>query len=224
MKRILLLLFALLLISVLNAASVRIGGEFGLTVDSVIAGSGYKDYQYSPSVGFKASVPLTVEFGRNIGVKTGITFIEKNYDYDRYVKEDDTTYHTNDLTRYNGFLEVPLSLLILFPLDSSASAFLLFGGFGGCWIYCRQKGNVLSTSSVKDTAVVPLLTDLSYYNRFQYGLLCSLGLDISWDRMSAVLSFEYALSLSDMNKRQRYGSYPIYNSAFTLSLALMGKI
>lgn len=215
-----LLLLTLFLMPRLNAASVSFGGEAGVTADSVIAGSGYNDYRYSQSLGFKASLPVMVLLSEHVGLKTGVAFIEKNHCYDRYVKEGSRIYHTNDLKRINGFIEVPLSFLLLLPLTPSCMISFSFGGFCGYWIYGMQEGNVLSAARETVTAVTTR-TDLSNYNRLQYGLLLSAGFSMPFGRMTGVMSFEYELSLSDMNGKQKYGSYPVYNSAFICSFAVM---
>ncbi len=217
MKKLTVFCIFLLSLMSLSAAVYYVGADGGVTFNSVIAGKGYRDYKYDYSVGYKAEVPVVISFNDYLAFESGVSIYGKNYKYSQSVK-DQVNF---DYTINNGFLSFPFSLKVSYPIKDF-SLFLSLGGYMGGWLYGSREGTAVSQN---DREVdVSEKTDLSHYNRFDAGIRVRIGAGYEFYCIKVYTAVEYLYSLSDMNKRQKYGSYPIHNSTFALTLGLLYRI
>lgn len=213
----------LVLLSVsLSAATYHIGYEGGVTLNSVIAGKGYRDYKYSMGVGYKASIPFVVEFNDNLGLETGLSLYGKYYKYSQTVAISSDNKQTNfDYEVRNDFIIFPLCVRFTLPV-SDFELYTTLGGYMGVWGHGNRSGSVININEKKES--VSEETDLSLYNMFDAGLRATLGAGVNFGPFLGYLQGEYSFSLTDMNKWQRHGAYHIHNSSFVISLGLLLRV
>ncbi len=222
MKKTMILLLLTLAICSLSAATVYVGGELGINSNSIIAGRGYSGYEYSAAVGADFSVPVVVEFTPNIALQTGLSLQEKAYEYTKNVKVKGETDTIFVYSVSNCFVELPLALRMSINFGGSRwGAFCTVGGYLGYWAYGTRSGNAYGFTSVRP---VEEETDLSLYNRFEAGVSLAGGVDVEFGSYDAYLLFGYSLSLTDMNKSQKYASYPVHNSTVSVAAGLLWGI
>ncbi len=222
MKKTMTLLLLTLALCSLGAATVYVGGELGINSNSVIAGSGYSGYEYSPSAGAGIAVPVTVEFTPHIALQTGLTFQWKAYGYTKNVtiKGEKNTIFSYGVN--NGFMELPLALRLSINFGESRwGAFCTAGGYLGFWTYGERAGDAFGFTSVRP---VEEETDLSLYNRFEAGVSLSGGIDVEFGKYEAYLLLGYSISLTDMNKSQKHASYPVHNSTVAVAAGILWGI
>ncbi len=209
----------------LGAAAVHVGAEAGFDYNSVIAGSDYKDYRYGGKGSMTASVPVIVEFKDGMGLETGLRVLSKKYDYSRSYDYKNPSSKTNSsismvsYTVRNLFIELPLAFRASVDLGKHGiSLFGTLGGFAGWWIMNERNGSVYgftNTESVRDSL------DLSLYNRFEAGVEFSLGTAVTLGVFDIFCRAQYSVTLTDMNKAQTYGSYPVHNSTLSVTTGLL---
>ncbi len=222
MKKTMTLLLLTLALCSLSAATVYVGGEIGINSNSVIAGSGYSGYEYSASAGADIAVPVVVEFTPNFALQTGLSLQGKAYGYTKNVtiKGENNTIFAYSVG--NSFIELPLSLRMSLNFGGSRwGAFCTVGGYLGYWTYGMRSGAAYGFTSARP---VEEETDLSLYNRFEAGVSLAGGVDVEFGSYDAYLLFGYSLSLTDMNKSQKYASYPMHNSTVTVAAGLLWGI
>lgn len=219
MKKTMTLLLLALALTSLSAATVYVGGEVGINSNYIIAGSGYSGYEYLSAGGLDIRVPVVVEFTPNIALETGASFQTKPYGYTKSVTVKG---EKNDIFGYdevNSFIEIPLSLRLSIDFGGSRwGAFATLGGYCGYWVYGFRTGVAYGLTSGRP---VEEKTDLSYYNRFEAGLSASVGADVEFGSFDAYLLVGYSIALTDMNKSQKYASYPVHNSTVTVAAGLL---
>lgn len=214
-------MLALTLVS-LNAATYYVGADGGATLSTAVAGKGYRNYTYSYGVGYKAGVPFVVMFNDNLGIKTGVSMYGKYYRYSQTVTGYSGEPQTNFLLSIkNGFLEFPIALKADLPLNGF-DLYFTAGGYVGAWLYGNRSGSVHNGNSKAEN--VSEDTDLNLYNRFDAGVSVSVGGGIEFGQFVGYVEGEYALSLTDMNKSQKFGSFPVHNSTFAVTLGLLWGI
>ena len=219
MKKTLTVILLALTLSCLGAATVYIGGEGGLTLNSIIAGKGYGGYEYNTKASSSFSIPVVVEFTPSFGLQTGVSFVTKSYDYTKTVTTKGVASTILGYTCSNSFIEVPVAFRYSLTFGESRwGAFFTAGGFAGFWAYGNRSGQVTGFTSVQS---VDEDTDLSYYNRFQAGVSASLGVECEFGKCDAYLSFGYALTLTNLNRSQKYDSFPVHNSTMTVAAGIM---
>lgn len=222
MKKTIIILMLVLASFSLSAAVYYVGAEGGVTLNTVIAGKGYRDYKYNLGVGYKVSVPFVVEFTDNLGLETGLSVYGKYYRYSQVVNAYGKKQTNFDLDVRNGYLSLPVAFRLSVPVSSSFDIFTTLGGFMGFWVYGNRSGSVVNGNSAKES--VNEYTDLSLYNIFDAGVRATLGAGMSFGPFLGYLEGEYCLSLTDMNKSQKYGSYHIHNSTFLVTLGILWGI
>lgn len=219
MKKTMTLLLLTLALCSLSAATVYVGGEVGINSNSVIAGSGYSGYEYSHGKGLDISVPVVVEFTPNIALQTGASFQMKGYGYMKNVTIKGEKTEILEYSVMNSFVEVPLALRLSLSFGGSRwGAFATLGGYCGYWAHGYRTGEAYGLTSVRPAEED---TDLSLYNRFEAGLSAALGADVEFGSFDAYLLVGYSISLTDMNKSQKYASYPVHNSTVTVAAGLL---
>ncbi len=222
MKKTMTLLLLTLALCSLSAATVYVGGEVGLSSNSIIAGSGYSGYEYSIGKGADISVPVVVEFTPNIALQTGASFQMKGYGYMKNVTIKGEKTEILEYSVMNSFVEVPLALRLSLSFGGSRwGAFAVLGGYCGYWVHGYRTGEAYGLTSARP---VEEETDLSLYNRFEAGLSASVGADVEFASFDAYLLVGYSISLTDMNRSQKYASYPMHNSTVTVAAGLLWGI
>lgn len=214
-----LMLFSVML--TLSAATYYVGAEGGLAVNTVVAGKGYRNYKYSAEVGFKSSVPVLIMFTDNLGLDTGLAMYGKNYKSYQTVTVDGKKQVNYNLEVNNGYLELPIAFRASLPIKNF-NFYLSVGGYMGAWLYGSRSGTVVNGNDKVEE--VNETTDLSLYNRFDAGLLARIGADVGFGAFKLYAQYEYAFSVTDMNKSQKYGAYPIHNSTFSITLGALWGI
>lgn len=218
---ILMLFFVMVTLCATSATTYYVGAEGGLTINRVVAGKGYRNYKYSTGMGYKASVPVVIMFTDNLGLDTGLSMYGKNYKSSQTVLVDGKDQVNYNLEVTNGFLELPVSFRASISLDNF-DFYITAGGYMGLWLYGNRSGTVVNanekTESVNET------TDLSLYNRFEAGLNTKIGAAINFGSFKGYAQYEYSFALTDMNKGQKYGAYPIHNSTSSFTLGLLWGI
>ncbi len=215
----------LLLLSVmlsLSATTYYVGADGGMTATMVVAGEGYRDYKYSVGLGYKASVPVVIMFDKHLGLDTGISLYGKYYKSAQSIKSGSTSQDNFVLDVKNGFLEFPIALRAILPIGSSIDAYFSLGGYVGWWLYGVRSGSVMNMNDEKES--VSEMTDLSYYNRLDAGISTKIGCGYSFDSFRLYGENEFAFSLTDMNKAQKYGAFPIHNITYSVTLGLLWRI
>lgn len=231
MKKLVTLLTLVLVVFGLSAATVSVGVEGGADYNTIIAGKGYRDYKYSGKFSYTVSVPVVVEFTPSLGLETGLSFTEKDYHYKRTTGTlqyaELSNLDTIDYTLYNGFVSFPVAFryTLSFGEESDLALYATAGGFVGYWVKGRRTGKVLGASLSVASENIDEAVNFDYYNRFDAGLLATLGLKWQFsEKFDAFVEAGYSLSLTDMNKHQKHGSYPIHNSTVTISGGIMWGI
>ncbi len=225
MKKILVTLTILTLAFSLSALGCRVGASAGLSVNSVIAGKGYRNYEYGEKSGLFLSADLVLDLDSLFGIETGIGYIGRNYTVSRKAAYAGSESTVLSYTVSNSFLLVPLQLrFTLSVLGSDGGDRLMVlssvGGYASWWLTGRRRGKELTLSYSAD---VDEKTDLDLYNRFDGGLLTSLALVLESGDTQWNFRLSYLLSLTDMNRHQDYGAYPIHNSTFIFSSGILWR-
>ena len=219
MKKFIVFCVFLFVLMNLSAVDYHIGANGGVTFNTVVAGKGYRDYTYDYRTGYKAGVPFVVSFNDYFGLESGIAVYGKNYRYTQSVEYNNQT--NFDYVIRNGFLSFPLSVYASYPMKDFF-VFLSLGGYVGVWLYGSREGTAFNQNDRK--VDVSEKIDFSYYNRFDGGIRLCLGAGYEFHSFEIYTAFEYLYSISDMNKRQKYGSFPIHNSTFSITLGLLYRI
>ena len=239
MKKCLVLVLLVLTVFSLGAVTYHVGISAGGDLNFVVAGKGYRDYRYGAKVGFTGGIDFVLDFTKHLSLESGITYMNKNYSY----KRSTSGVTTVDYRVSNGYLLLPVEMRVTIPLpakvektvenedgtvstvtekgESDFSLFLSGGGFVGVWLYGKRSGTVMGITGKES---VDELTDLSVYNQFDAGFLVSLGVSMDIGKIDCYAKLGYMQSLTDMNKKQTYGSYPIHNSSVSLTLGALWGI
>ncbi len=205
----------------LGAASYYAGMDGGVTFNTVIAGTGYRSYEYDWGTGYRFSFPFVVTFNDNIALETGLAMYGKNYRYFQNTESGSVKQTNFDLTVENGFISFPLLLRYYLPLGNF-DFYTAIGGWMGVWVYGSREGFVVNANSKKES--VDEKTNLSLYNRFDAGAALKLGVDVDFGSCRAYVEGEYGLSLTDMNKNQKHASYPVHNSTFSVTFGCLMEV
>ena len=222
MKKTMTILLLTLAVFSLGAATVYVGGEAGGNTNAIIAGEGYSGYTYTPASGSSISVPVVVEFSYGMGLETGLSYVKKSYDYDKYIKVAGTEGTLFKYSVENGFLEIPVLFRYSFAIAGSRwNVFAAVGGFAGFWLSGMRTGAVYGFSSERP---VEEKTDLSYYNWFQAGVTASAGIGYSFTSCEVYVKAGYSLTLTDLNRSQKHASYPVHNSTVTVAAGILWGI
>ncbi len=204
-----------------TSTTYYVGVEGGLTINSVVAGKGYRNYKYSKEIGYKAAVPVVIMFTDNLGLDTGLVMYGKNYKGSQTVRVDNNNQVNYNLEITNGFLELPVAFRASMSLNSF-DFYITAGGYMGFWLYGNRSGTVVNANN--KTEDVNETTDLSLYNRFEAGLTAKAGTAVNFGAFKGYAQYEYSFALTDMNKGQKYGAYPIHNSTSSFTLGLLWGI
>ncbi len=221
MKKTITLLSLVLVAFSLSAATYYVGADGGVTLNNVIAQKGYRNYDYSMGVGYKVSIPIVITFNDNLGLESGVSVYGKYYKYSQTVDAGGKKQANFDLNIRNGFLTFPVAFRLAFPI-SNFEIFTTLGGYLGAWVYGNRSGSVINGNDKSES--VNEYTDLSLYNRFDAGVRSTVGAGVNFGQFLAYLQGEYDFSITDMNKRQKYGSYKIHNSTFLVTLGILWGI
>ncbi len=221
MKKAISILTLLCVMLALPAVSYYVGADGGVTFNTVIAGKGYRNYEYDWGTGYKASIPFVVEFSDNLALETGFSLYGKSYNYSQKVETGETKQTNFDLSVRNGFVTLPLLVRFSVPFGKFG-LYSSLGGWVGFWAYGTRSGSVVNGNDNSES--VSEKSDLSLYNRFDAGVSAKLGFDVDLGPVMGYVEGEYDLALTDMNVRQKYGSFPIHNSSFSVTVGALVEI
>ena len=227
MKRLTALLLIMLAVFSLPATTISIGFEAGADYNMIITGNGYRNYTYSNKIGIAATLPVLVEFTPSLGLETGISYYMKNYGYSRTVTDGEASVKTLDYERYNHFIEIPVGFHYTYaiPLSNTLSLMASAGGFIGFWVYGSRAGYAYSATLKPELTHFEEKVNLDHYNIFQAGVYATLGSKWQFSRMADFyVRAGYYLTLTDLNKPQKYGGHPAYNSTITLTAGIMWRV
>ena len=230
MKKTVALLFimtsALLLLS---AATVSLGLEAGADYNMIKSGNGYRNYTYSDKIGAAASIPVLIEFTPSLALETGVSYYLKNFGYSRSVSEDTSSVpvKTLDYTSYNHFVELSAAFHYTYAIPQSSTLYLIAsgGGFIGFWVYGSRAGYAYSISRNPKLTYFKDTLNLDNYSIFQAGVYASLGVKWQFSRKTSLfIRAGYSYTLTDLNKMQKYGAYPVHISTIVLSGGIMWRV
>ena len=181
MKRIFLVLMAVIISAGVSAQELRLGATAGLNfasahVDNGSSSGGYIGFQ----LGAKAELDLSNQIANGFYLDGKMVYTLKGGRW--------ATYHYNF-----GYIEVPVSFSYRHPISDKVS---LMGGLGP---YVGL--GILGKSVLKEVNGTKLKTDIfgSTYKRFDFGLNYHAGVEL-WDNWQFFLAFEHSL----MNIRHKY--------------------
>lgn len=210
-----------------NSGDKYIGLSSGYVYSTINTDTGYKTGQsYLPGHGFSISIPVIFQVHDNIGLETGIEFLQKNFT-SKYIATS-----LNEVTELyekniNSYIELPLSMSLTFS-HNSLSTSLGFGGYCGFWLSSYREGKALGSSiSLDETkgfyGYYSGYHDFNerYDNRYSFGLLFRSSLEYRLNRTVLMLRLSYKLGLSDMRKGQKYFSTKMRNNALTAEVGIM---
>lgn len=161
-----------------------------------------------------------MEFTPNIALQTGASFQMKGYGYMKNAAIKGEKFEILEYSVMNSFIEVPLALRLSLSFGGSRwGAFAVLGGYCGYWAHGYRTGEAYGLTSARPVEEED--TDLSLYNRFEAGLSAALGADVEFGSFDAYLLVGYSISLTDMNRSQKYASYPVHNSTVTVAAGLL---
>ena len=224
------IILSLLMISSLfsrESGDKYIGLSSGYVYSTISTDTGYKTGQsYLPGHGFSVSVPLIFQVHDNIGIDTGVEFIQKDYT-GRYLSASlsavDETYEHN----FNNYLEVPLALSISLSQNNLSFNFG-FGGYCGFWLSSYRTGkasgsseNLSGTEGVFEYYSGYHEFNDRYDNRYGFGLLFRSGMEYQIDKALFMLRLTYRLGISDMRKGQKYFNAEMRNNALTAEIGVL---
>ena len=231
MKRLTTILFiSLLIITSLFSRSSEdrfIGVSSGYVYSTINTDIGYKTGQsYLPGHGFSVSVPLIIQIHDNIGMETGVGFIQKNFT-SRYrstsLSSVDEAYEVN----VNGYVEVPLVLDLSLSQNDFSFGFG-FGGYCGFWLYSYRDGraqgsseNLSGTEGAFECYSGFHEFNDRYENRYGFGLLFRSGMEYRIDKALLMLRLSYRLGISDMRKGQKYYKAEMRNNALVAEIGVL---
>lgn len=221
MKRIIAIIVFSAVMLTLGAATYYVGAEGGVTTNTVISGGGYRNYEYSWAPGYKASVPVIVEFNDTFALETGLSMYGKYYISSQMVTSGSYSFETYNLKVRNGFLELPASLRLTFRTNI-ADLYVSVGGYMGLWLYGSRSGKVMNLGAYYEN--VDEVTDLSLYNRFDAGLNAKYGFALNIGAFKIYAAIEMTYSLTDLNAGQKYNSSPLHNFTYSPQMGFLWGI
>ena len=231
MKRLATVLFltALIVSSIFSRSSgdKYVGLSAGYVYSTINTETGYKTGQsYLPGNGFSISVPVVIQVHDNIGVETGVDFIQKRFT-SRYLSvslsDADETYERNT----NNYVELPLAISLSLRQNNLSFGFG-FGGYCGFWLSSYREGKAYGSSeNLSGTAGV-----FEYYsgyhefnerydNRYGFGLLFRGGMEYQVENVVMMLRLTYRLGISDMRKGQKYYNTKMRNNALVAEIGVL---
>ena len=224
------LIFASLLLTSLNARDANkyyIGLSGGYTHDIVKTDTGYRtDISYKGSSGFNVNIPLTYQFSDNVGISSGLSYIQKNYRIEHYYPSytEDTKLEYQNVI--NHYIEFPLTLDFTVTNNNYSFTFSA-GSYIGYWVLSQRNG-VANGSSVNWDFTEGLM---NYYsgnysfskadNRIETGLLLSFGFEIELNRAIIFLKGSYSLGLTDMRRKQALNYSPLLNDTIIAEIGML---
>ena len=162
----------------------------------------------------------------NIGIETGIDFVQKNFKSSYTSVSLSGTIQTYE-TNINSYIELPLALSLSLT-NGRLSATLGAGGYFGFWAASYREGKTQGSSMSLDGEK----GDFGYYsgyhefsdrydNRFAFGLLFRSSLEYRLDSVVLMLRLSYRMGITDMRKGQKYYAPVMRNNALIAECGIM---
>lgn len=195
-------------ISVFSQKKLKVGLDAGYTYSSLDANlSNLISSKYSARYGVGVNLSGEYMVWKSIFVSTGISFLQKNYQYER------TGSYSGWYTRYNNnFIAVPLMVGVYAlknPNENKGIWIKMAGGmYSEYWLSMKREGqypvfselqfdNSFNYTKVSDT--YDFKKNENQLNRFGYGLQGQAQLGYSFDKFDVYGAFNYQYGLSDIN-------------------------
>jgi hypothetical protein len=220
-----LLLGVLILCSSKVSAQWELGISGGYVYNTLSTSSGYfYNREYIPQGSFSAAIPIYYHFNDWFGLGTELSYIEKNYNIERYGSAyGPSTVYENERV-VNSYFQLPIMANFSFG-GKKLRGFTNAGIYLGAWMSSHLKGSALTQVDeyiyYYDEAYQ---FDSQRDNRFEYGLLISLGLKYQFSHsIGAFVEARYLYGLSDLQKYYMINQYPRYNSTAQIQLGIMYK-
>ena len=204
-----------------------VGLSAGYVYSSISTDTGYKTGQsYAPGHGFSISIPMVFQVHDNIGIETGIDFVQKNFKSSYISVSLSGTMQTYE-TNINSYIELPLALSLSLT-NGRLSATLGAGGYFGFWAASYREGKTQGSSMSLDGEK----GDFGYYSgyhefsdrydsRFAFGLLFRSSLEYRLDSVVLMLRLSYRMGITDMRKGQKYYAPVMRNNALIAECGIM---
>ena len=204
-----------------------VGLSAGYVYSSISTDTGYKTGQsYAPGHGFSISIPMVFQVHDNIGIETGIDFVQKNFKSSYISVSLSGTMQTYE-TNINSYIELPLALSLSLT-NGRLSATLGAGGYFGFWAASYREGKAIGSSMSLDGEK----GDFGYYSgyhefsdrydsRFAFGLLFRSSLEYRLDSVVLMLHLSYRMGITDMRKGQKYYAPVMRNNALIAECGIM---
>lgn len=213
MRRILVWILAMLMVSLLYAGSWGVGIEAGYTLGLYDQRGGISDFErYSPGHAFSVSVPAEYHIYDWLSVATGISYEGRAYGYERSVAGN----HMFDLRNTEHFFLVPLSLRFSFGNDF-ARGFVGAGGYLGVRFLSEESGYVYGINIGNMHGFGEL--DPAADNLFDAGLLAEAGVGFSVvDDGELYLALRYRYSLTELDRNYQENRIKRYIDTFSVAV------
>lgn len=211
MKRKLLLSSALLIVmvTVVNAQSIRFGVKGGLNISSLSDYEyvmEYEDAELENKLGLYAGVFTQIYFTSNFGIETGLFYSmlggkDKENDYNEQYK----------VTANPSYLQLPVAAIYKFNLPAGFSIYPAVGVYAGYGLAGKMK-----TSGMIGNTDISSETDYfdSFARRFDFGT--TVGLNVEYKNI--VLGAAYDRGLVRVNEHKVPYGDNAYNSNFRITL------
>jgi hypothetical protein len=212
-----------------NAAlkKLSVGLEGGWTYNILYTSAGYRAFtEYEPENGFSLGIPVQYDFFDWLAVRSGFSYIQKNYAYGRTsgfggMKELRSVWT-------NGFIEFPVTARFSFG-GSRLRGFLNLGGFLGFWAHSSIKGTSPGWSSNPfDADYVDYVSydeqvewDDRRDNRFDAGLLAGAGVQYRLGAFSFYVEGRFNYGLTDLQKDYMLNMVPRINDTLCVQAGVM---
>ncbi|HIB8182131.1 TPA: outer membrane beta-barrel protein [Elizabethkingia anophelis] len=202
--------------SLIAQHKLRIGLDAGYTYNVITSNlSGTVDSKYSARYGAGANLHLEYNIWKNIFVSTGVSFVQKNYNFER------TGSRAGWYTQFtNDFLSFPLLVGIYAfgePSQKNGLWIKLAGGmYNEYWLRMKREGRYPSFMGSDIEVGLDKITDIIEYdkvtsnydfkknenqlNRWGYGMQGQAQVGYSFNKYMVDLSYNYMYGLSDINK------------------------
>ncbi len=204
-------------------AQWEVGIAGGYVHNTLSTSSGYYyNRQYLPGNSFSASIPVYYHFRNGwFALATELSYLEKNYRME-YYGNTFSKFEYEDVK--NSYLQIPVMANFSFG-GKRLRGFTNAGVYLGAWLNSHVKGRVQHTFSGDYYEYdEPLEFDSRRDNRFEYGLLFSLGLRFQCTKSIGIFAeARYLYGLSDLQKDYMLEQYPRYNTSIQAQLGITYK-
>lgn len=223
MKKIIILILAVVFYASIASAQWGVGFETGTTCNSLHVDKSYAyDRHYKSQWGFTMGVPVRYDFNSWFGLQSDLSLVYKNYDIER-----GWHYSENKYKFTNTFIDVPVFARFKFG-GQKVHGYLLTGAYIGAWLKSNVSGRQLKYFGNEGYGDYEFDENVQFDsrrdNRFEAGLAIGLGAqyEVS-NRIGVFAEARYYYGLADMQKDYMKGQFSRYNNTILLQVGVMYK-